>query len=537
MSATDAQRACSIGIDLGTTGIKVVAFAATGAAAGTSGEQIALAARPSHLHRSSDGAAELDPRAEQTAIHEALADAVAQAHSHGFTIARIGISAPMHSLLAVDASGAPITPVMTWADLRAQTDAQALWNSPQGPALYERTGTPIHAMSPLAKLLWLRRVHPEIWQRAARFVGLKAWLWYQWFGEWMVDASLASATGLYNLRERQWDAQALTLVGLDAARLPTVVPAHYGHADRLPEAFRAAGVDQGCAIIIGASDGVLANLGVHATDGRRMVVTIGTSLAVRVGSREIRTDAPTRAFCYVLSEERSLYILGSPSNSGGSVLDWVYQQGVSAFAPASDASGAPASPAETSRATLSLDEALAAAGEPAIAERASGLYFLPYIAGERAPLWTTETTGALVGLRSEHTAIDALRAAAEGIMLNGGWIAEPFLTQPNPPEAIIASGGAFQTAWMRQLAADIFGLPVYEVASIEASARGAALLADLAVGERHWSEMSEPLSPTSVATPDPARQAAYRAKGDTFRRLARLLSAPAQSSSPRSADA
>jgi gluconokinase len=519
MNTANAQRVCSVGIDLGTTGIKVIAYDAT---AGASGEQIALAARSSHLHRSADGAAELDPLAEQAAIHEALAEAVAQAHAHGFTIARISISAPMHSLLAVDASDAPITPVITWADLRAQADAQALWASPQGPDLYARTGTPIHAMAPVAKLLWLRRVHPEIWQRAARFVGLKSWLWREWFGEWVMDVSLASATGLYNLRERRWDTQALTLVGLDPAQLPTVVPAHYGHKDRLPEAFRAAGVDQGCAIAIGASDGVLANLGVHATDGRRMVVTIGTSLAVRVGSSAIRTDPHTRAFCYVLSEERGLYILGAPSNSGGLALEWVYQQGIAAFAASSDEGAARAS-----HATLSCEEAMAAAGEPTTAERASGLYFLPYIAGERAPFWTTQTTGALVGLRSEHTAIDTLRAAAEGIMLNGCWIAEPILTQPHPPEAIIASGGAFQSDWMRQLAADIFGLPVYEVASIEASARGAALLADLAVGALSWSEMAEPLTPTSVATPDPARQAAYREKSKTFRRLALQLSVPA----------
>ncbi|HEY7850950.1 MAG TPA: FGGY-family carbohydrate kinase, partial [Ktedonobacterales bacterium] len=99
-----------------------------------------------------------------------------------------------------------------------------------------------------------------------------------------------------------------------------------------------------------------------------------------------------------------------------------------------------------------------------------------------------------------------------------------FLTQPQPPEAIIATGGAFQSAWLRQLAADIFGLPVYEVASIDASARGAALLADLAVGEGSWSEIAQPLAPTSVANPDPARQADFREQARTFRRLALQLS-------------
>lgn len=521
MGTSGERRACSVGIDLGTTGIKVVAFDA-----GESGEQIALASRPSNLRRGSDGAAELDPGGERAVLFDALAEVVGQAHQAGYTIARIGISAAMHSLLALDDQGAPITPVLTWADLRAEADARALWNSPLGPAIYERTGTPIHAMTPLAKLLWLRRAHPEVWQRAAFFTDLKSWLWRQWFGEWVTDVSLASATALYNLRQRQWDEQALALAGVAPERLPRVVPAHWGHADRLPAAFQQAGVDDGCAIVIGSSDGVLADLGVHVVDGSRLVVTIGTSLAVRVGASAIRVDPATRAFCYVLSEERSLYVLGQASNSGGSVLDWVYRGGVSAFASdttrsaSSDtASGVSAAPEHR----ISFDEAMRTAGGADAAERADGLYFLPYIAGERAPFWSANISGALIGLRGEHTAVDALRAAAEGIMLNAAWIAEPFLTHSQPPQAIVVSGGAFQNDWMRQLAADVFGLPVYEVATIEASARGAAIMAELATGARAWDQVSQPLQPTTVANPDSARQAAYREKGATFRRLALQL--------------
>lgn len=511
MGTSAARRACSIGIDLGTTGIKVVAFDA-----GESGEQIALASRPTNLRRDPDGAAELDPSAEQASLFAALAEVVEQAHQRGFAIARIGISAAMHSLLALDDQGVPITPVITWADLRAEADARALWSSPQGPALYERTGTPIHAMTPLCKLLWLRRARPEIWRRAAFFADLKSWLWRQWFGEWVVDVSLASATGLYNLHERQWDQQALALAAITPAQLPRVAPATWGHADRLPAAFQQAGVDAGCAIAIGSSDGVLANLGVHVVDGSRLVVTIGTSLAVRVGASAIRVDPATRAFCYVLSEERGLYVLGQASNSGGAVLEWLYESGVTAFAVQTSQAALASAPAQA----LSFDEAMRAAGSADIARRAASLYFLPYIAGERAPFWSANTTGALIGLRSEHTAVDALRAAAEGVMLNAAWIAEPFLTHP---QAIIVSGGAFQKDWMRQLAADVFGLPVYEVATIEASARGAATIAELATGARTWDEISQPLQPTSVANPDPALRAHYREKGAAFRRLALQL--------------
>lgn len=505
------QRACSIGVDLGTTAIKVIAFASN---AGGVAEQIALASRPSHLRRTPEGAAELDPHEQSDALHEALAECVAQVGRLGYSIARIGLSAAMHSVLAVAEDGAPLTPVLTWADLRAEADAQALWDSPQGQDLYARTGVPIHAMSVLAKLLWLRRTQPDVFQRAARFVGLKEWLWHQWFHEWRVDASLASATGLYNLRERQWDMQALALTHLDASRLSSIVPTHYRRVAATAAALQAAGIPEETSVVIGASDGVLANLGVHVSDGRRLVVTIGTSLAVRIGANAITTDRETRSFCYVLSEEWSLYVLGAPSNSGGSVLEWVYQRGADAFAQS-------ATDATSQHTKLPFGEALIAAGATTAADN---LYFLPYIAGERAPLWTTQTSGALIGLRREHTAIDALRAAVEGILLNAYWISQPFLTQPAPPEAIIASGGVFQSDWIRQLAADIFGLPVFEVASVEASASGAALLAEIADGARSWADAAKPLAPTRIATPDAARHARYLGKFATFRRLAKAVS-------------
>lgn len=506
MTQPDAARVCSIGVDLGTTTIKVATFAADGG-----GKPLTLAARPANLRRADDGAAELDPREQYAATLDALAEAIAAARELGYAVARIGMSAAMHSLLAVDADGAPLTNALTWADLRAEPDAEALWASPQGPAIYERTGAPIHAMTPLAKLLWLRRASPDIWRRAARFVGLKEWMWHQWFGEWVVDASLASATGLYNLRQRQWDAGALALVGVSPAQLSRVVPTTYTRAGTLPAPLETAGLAPGCAINVGASDGALANLAVHALDGRRLVLTVGTSLAVRVGASSVALDPATRDFCYVLDEERGLFVRGAPSNSGGALLEWVYERGALAFASGGDRA--------SSSDRMSLEAALAVAGQAS----SDGLYFLPYVAGERAPLWTSRATGALVGLRGAHTAIHALRAAAEGIIFNAHWIAESLLAATPPPEAIIASGGALQSEWMRQLTADIFDLPVYEVGAPEASAYGAAILADLAVGAQDWISVRQPLTPTSIARPDAARQAVYTRRGEMFRRLARQL--------------
>lgn len=507
---TSLRRACTIGLDLGTTGVKVVAFDANDQQAAP----IAIASRPSDLRRNEDGAAELDPQEQFASLHAALADVVKQAHEGGYQVARIGISCAMHSFLAVSDDGTPLTAVLTWADLRAQPDAESLWASPDGRQLYERTGVPIHAMAPLAKLLWLRRTQSDRFSQAARFVGLKEWIWYRWFGEWKVDVSIASAMGLYNLRGRTWDAQALSLAGIDASRLSTLTSTSYYRADTLPAEIKATGVDDGCALSIGSSDGVLANLGVHATDERRLVLTIGTSMAVRIGAHAIKTDVATRSFCYVLSEEQQLYSLGAPSNNGGTVLEWMYHHS------AAQLTSAVSSTAPANEAPDSFEAAMATAGAMPAPD---GLYVLPYLDGERAPFWSQSATGGIVGLRSEHTARDLLRAAAEGVLFNARWIAEPFLQAESRPEAIIASGGGLKSPWMRQLAADIFGLPVYTVATIEASARGAATLADLATGARDWKSITEPMPPATTATPDATSHQRYLARSQEFKRLALLL--------------
>ena len=489
-----------IGLDLGTTSIKAIAF-------DMDGQPVARAERPASLTRGADGAAELNPEWVADAAEEALAEASMAARSQGYTVRRVGVSAAMHSLIPIGADGAPLAPAMTWADLRPQPDAEALWRSPAGPAVYARTGTPIHAMSPLAKLIWLRRARPDLFQRAAVFAGLKEWLWRRWFGEWAVDASLASATGLYNLHNGQWDGEALALAAITPDRLPRIVDPTYARHDLPPATARRLGLDAGALFVTGASDGALANLGVGALDERRIVLTIGTSLAVRRGVAQPLIDPATRVFCYVLGPGR--FVSGAASNSGGVVLEWMYSNLLARWAGGSAPAG--------------LSDALAEASHA----RAEGLLFLPYIAGERAPLWSGETSGALVGLRAEHTAADALRAAVEGMLFNAAWLVEQVTGAGPKPEAVIATGGVFQNDWIAQLAADILATALVLPGAVDASARGAALLADIAAGARTWGQAGEAaareLAVAPRIAPRPEATVRYQAKYRRFRALAASL--------------
>lgn len=490
---------CTIGLDLGTTSLKAVAF-------DLNGQEVARANREVERTSSEEGAAEEDPQAVAQAMTDALADVVVQAQRQGYLVGSVGLSAAMHSLIPIAADETPLGPAMLWMDTRPEAEAEALWKDPAGQATYERTGTPISAMSPLVKLRWLRNARPNILQQVARYASLKEWLWHHWFGVWEVDTSIASATGMYNLRENAWDDEALELAGIDAAKLSKLVDPTFARRAGESEILRAAGLPEDAAIVVGASDGPLANLGVGAVDASQLVLTIGTSCAVRMGCAEPLTDVASRIFCYVLADGR--YIAGAPGNSGGVVLDWI--------AESLCVSGAQSLP--------TLIEAAATAQD-------NHLLFLPYVAGERAPLWQADASGSVVGLRLEHTAAHVLRAAIEGILFNMRWMSERLFERLGRPTDLIATGKVLEVDWIRQLAADIFGLPVRFPGKVDASATGAATLANIATSQWTWDAAIQRQQARSDAVIQPSdASAGYRSKYHDFRQLASvLLRAPATS--------
>ena len=504
-------KTCVIGVDVGTTSIKTLAFDGQGHELARSGAQ-------QQLIRDEPGAATQDPRAVYDAVTDALAATVRQVMTQGYTVARLGISAAMHSLLPVGADDAPLGPALTWIDTRPAGAAQALWDSPQGQALYARTGTPIHAMSPLVKLIWLRQARPDLFQRAARWVSLKEWLWRGWLGAWQVDASIASATGLYNLRAGAWDAEALSVAGIDAGRLSQLVPTTYVATGLREPRLLDAGLTPQTPFAIGASDGVLANLGVGAISREVMALTLGTSCAVRAGGNQPLTDPQMRSFCYVLDSGR--FILGGPSNSGGDVVDWLYHQ-VLRRRPSQPAVQPRQTPAQNWDADDDgFGELLTAASLAECGE----LLCLPYIGGERAPLWDADARGVFFGLSSAMQAEHLMRAAVEGIIFNAFWIATGLFETLGKPRQILASGKLLETEWIRQVTADVFGLPVGYLGAVDASTLGAVALADIACGARTWEDIAQhPPQPVAIAQPRPEAHAAYQRKYANYRRLCDTL--------------
>lgn len=440
-----------MGVDIGTTSVKVVAFSSSGEV---------LAQRPYYYEMSHPeaGWAEQDPDEICYAVYSSI-NAVYQELKPSRPLS-VSFSSAMHSIMAVDGNGLPLTGCIIWADNRAVSFAESFRETESGKSFYQITGVPIHSMSPFCKLVWIRENQPEIFQQAARFIGIKEYVFFRMTGKYVVDTGLASATGMLRLSDLKWDDQILSFIGLKSEQLSDVVsnkeifplPEQIG----VPDNYRLE-IPAGTPLVIGSSDGACANISIGSASGDAMVVTVGTSSAIRVLSKQRVIDPEMRTFCYHARNDQ--FITGGGGNSGAVVLEWLKDS--------------------LMESGESMDEFLGRAAE--IRPGSDGLIFLPYILGERAPIWNAHAKGVFFGLTVNHTRSHMIRAAIEAVVY-GIFSIGKILTQNNPINEIYATGGFARNALWVQILADVFGLPVIVNGSSESSAWGAVLIGMEALG-------------------------------------------------------
>jgi gluconokinase len=470
-----------LGVDIGTTATKVLAIDAAGT-------PHASAQRGHPLEEPHPGEAVQRPEVILDAVLECVAEVAGVVRGDGLRIAGLGLSSAMHSLLAVDGAGRALTPSITWADERAGEEAERLRVTPQGRALHRRTGTPIHPMSPLTKLLWFREHRPEVMAAARLWMGIKEHVVHELTGEWVVDHSIASGMGLFSLDALDWDPGALALAGIDAARLPAPVPTTTVLPRLRPEMAGRAGLETETPIVVGAGDGPLANLGLGAVRPGVAACSIGTSGAVRVAVERPAIDEAGRLFCYVLTGGR--WVSGGAINNGGVVLRWLSE----ALAP---------DLGEHDEHAL-MD--LAAQAPPGSA----GLIMLPQLYGERAPDWSAWARGAYIGLTHEHRREHLVRAAIEGVCLQLALVLESVRASGAEVREVRATGGFARSELWRQMLTDALGVDVRFPAGTEGSSRGAALLALVGLGLVDGIDTAgEGIPVAEVRHPDPDAGAVY----------------------------
>lgn len=438
-------------VDIGTTTIKGIVYDEKGFVVNES-------YRSSNIVKPESGFMEQEPDAIKWNLSSVLKELVSKIHVEREEVGFISLSAYMHSLVAVDEDNNTLTNVMLWNDRRSQEFVERAKEDDRGIEIYRQTGTPVHPMSPLYKIIYLREKENEIFEKSKRFVGIKEIILHWMTGEWVVDQSIASATGMYNIHSRKWDEKALEYAGITEENLPEVFSTTHVMDELTDEFKNDIGLEKDIPIVLGASDGCLANLGSHGLNKGTAVSTVGTSGALRVVTDHPLIDENGAIFSYILSDE--LYVSGGAINNGGIFYEWV-------------------------RKNLNFDKHLDEIFDGLNPEDyGNGIVFLPFISGERAPYWDADLKGSALGLSHGHGSKDILIAAIRGVSFCLRDVFEVLLkaTDTKVNEFYVNGGFTKSDIWV-QTFCNIVDRPVFATEQGDGPLFGAFLLGILAIGK------------------------------------------------------
>lgn len=464
---------CIITIELGTNAVRVFAFDLTGnLLASMKGSYPTFHAQPDY--------SEQDPEQIFITMLYVLKNLMNEnIHPQKHKVRCICFSASMHSVLAIDKNGVPLGNAITWSDNRGKQEAAALKTSSSGKKIYTATGTPIHPMSPLVKITWIKNNDKERFKNTSKFLSIKTYIIQQLTGKYFIDYSLASATGLMNIHTLNWEPDALAYAGIKEDKLSELVPVFHSTGKLLKAYQSSLGLPADVKIIVGSSDGCLATLGAGVWGENKATITIEDSGAVRVVGNKVLQDEKQRFFNYLLA--KNCYVSGGPTNNGNVIFNWFVKQ-----------FGEFKSPFDIE---YSMDMLMNEAAKVDVGSE--GLLFLPYLLGERAPIWNANARGCYFGLNINHTRSHFIRATIEGILYEIYSIGKT-LQEHRSIKSLSVNGSFASIPFCAQIIADMFDKPLCVSKHVNSIGLGAFLLSAVEMGI--YKDLDE--AAHTVITPD-----------------------------------
>jgi gluconokinase len=477
-----------IGIDIGTGSTKAVAVDSK--ARNIANSQFYYPTQSSH-----PGYSEQDPEVIWKAFVSCIKKIIYEVK---YPPVSISLSSAMHSLVVMDKNNKNITPLITWADTRSGDIAQRLRKLPEAETLYKTTGTPIHSMTPLCKIIWLKENEPDVFKAAFKFISIKEFIWHKLFKAYQIDHSIASATGLFDIQKLDWNDFSLNLCGIKPSQLSEIVPTDFIRKNVDSSVSSLLNISSETSFCIGASDGCAANVGSYAVEKGTAALTIGTSGAARIASSKPIYDFASMSFNYLLDEKT--FICGGPVNNGGDVVTWLFKAILNNSHP---------SDKDYENLFKAIDTVPAGS---------KGLIFLPYLNGERAPVWDEKSSGIFFGIKSFHTQAFFLRAAIEGICYSLNQVMQIVESSTDKILQLNIGGGFIHSKTWMQILADITGKKSDVIETEDSSAIGAALINMKAMQMIENYDSLKPKTST-IVEPDLENHEVYEKYFEVFKKL------------------
>ena len=476
--------------DLGTTGNKATLYDCEGKLVGAAFEGY-------ETEHARAGWAEQDPRDWWQAVCQSTRRLLGEAGLSKNEIAAISFSGQMMGAVPLDRQGQPLRKAIIWADQRALPQERWLMERLDFGEVYQITGHRLSSPYSLAKILWMRDNQPEIYDDVHKFVQAKDAIIARLTGSFVTDPSDASSMNLYDLERGEWSGKILDAVDLPGDKLPEIRQSIEIVGEVRREVADEVGVAAGTRVVLGGGDGACAAAGAGVIEAGSAYNYVGSSSWIAMSTPKPIYDPEYRTFTFGHVIPDRVMPTGTMQAAGAS-YQWTRNQLGLLEQQAAETLGVSAYE------LINLQAEQVEAG-------AEGLFYLPYLMGERSPRWNSHARGAFVGLTIRHTRAHLYRAVLEGITMNLRVILDAFRRQGTVIDAMrVIGGGAGSRLW-NQMMADIYGMPVQRLAILEeATSMGAALVGGVAVGLYDDFSMIETMNKiAATVSPDPQNQAVY----------------------------
>jgi xylulokinase len=446
-----------LGIDVGTGGTRAVLLDQTG--------HVLSSATSEHAAMSSPqiGWAEQDPQDWWRAACRAIPQCLQKGRTGADEIRGIGLTGQMHGLVLLDRNGVVLRPSIIWCDQRTEEQCRIITEKIGAERLIELTANPALTGFTLPKIVWVQQNEPDIWSRARHVLLPKDYLRFRLSGVHAIDVADASGTLMFDVVNRRWSAEMLEAAGIHESMLPKVFESPEITARVTEDAARVTGLRAGTPIVAGAGDQAAGAVGMGIVRPGAVSATIGTSGVVFAATSNpvLEPKGRIHTFCHAIPGR--WHVMGVTQGAGLS-LRWFRDQ-----------FGAGREDGRDAYVRLSSEAEKTPAG-------ADGLYWTPYLMGERTPHLDPNARGALVGLTAQHTRAHIVRAIMEGVAFSLRDTLTLFNEIGVPTNSIRLSGGGARSPLWRQIQADVYGMPVEIIEADEGGAFGAGLLAGVGTG-------------------------------------------------------
>jgi len=471
------------------------------------GQVIQSAYQPYEVHYPRPDWAEQDPEELWRAVAATTKQVIAKAGINPREILGVGISAQMFNLLPVDENGKPVTPMLSWLDVRSVPQADRVLSGDMPDFLFQKTGNIPTAKDVIPKILWLKEERPELWARTACLLDCKEYILFRLTGKVAIDWHGASVFFLFDPYKKTWSQEVCAALGIPVERLPAAYPCTQVIGEVTPQAAAETGLAPGTPVVICAGDVAVAQSGSGANRAGKAHLCIGTATWVGLSSKVFQNDAQ-KPFWALSHIDPDKWIIAGEMETGGGALMWFRD----AFCQEEDR--------QAQAAGISTYALLGQMAE-AVSPGSDKLIFLPWLSGERAPVLDHYARGGFIGLSLGHTKGHLARAVMEGVAFHIRWIIEALERLGLPVGEINAIGGGSVSPVWTQIISDVTArtLNIVEHPQ-EAGAMGAALAVEVGMGVYpNMEAVDEVIKISRSVDPHPRLQARYTALYQEYREM------------------